>query len=531
MFPQHHAGALTVPARPFRRLSLKDLARHRRLVAAALEPRPPTFALPPEDEWDRWLPRPPSPAPAQEVPATPPPPSPPGRPPPPPASKHPELEFLADLFSTTSSGTAAGAPNKLADSNRCLLYTPRTHHSSPHHHAPPQQQQPQPQPPAAKRPAQQAPGQPAPRKRQRTGPRLAVSPVSSCPHCRWEGYFYDDAGSAFATCPSCGYSAHEPTRSGVEGLGSWALELAHGVPGASRCRGPHSHALDPAAHPGGRWGRGSYHPTLHLRERLVLFNLLETPIVGLDWQRIEHAHRAGGCPPIVAKTDVQQLLWTLRDPAFTTRYLEKWQQIVWRLSGLRPRPLTDDEQRRLQGLFQHVCRAWETGGEDVRCRSHLPNYNYILVKLCEFIGRADMHWFFPQLKTVAKVREAERQWAAICRFLNWPFVSLFATTACPHTNALRYKAADPHARPVPLGMRRAAYPGLLDPGPPRQGGSVARLYRTVPPTEAELRQPYLAAERRRAAALNGMPNKATARLLFRLKAGPPAPGRYRRPRG
>lgn len=254
----------------------------------------------------------------------------------------------------------------------------------------------------------------------------------------------------------------------------------------------------------------------------MLFQLLETPIVGRDWLRILRAHKLfrAAHGPVIAKADVQRLLWSLNDPPFTTRYLEKWQQIVWRLSGLRPRPLTDDEQRRIQGLFAHVCRAWESGGPDVRCRSHLPNYNYILVKLAELVGRADLHWFFPQLKTVAKVREAERQWAAICTHLNWPFVSLFATAAAARGPgaSLRTKLADPHAKPVPLGIRRAPYIGLLDPGTPAAGGSVARLYRAHPPTEAALRKPYDAAAARRLHLRRGLDTKAQARLVAMLRA-------------
>lgn len=184
----------------------------------------------------------------------------------------------------------------------------------------------------------------------------------------------------------------------------------------------------------------SYQSILHFRERLALYQCEDTPIPDRDFALIQSAYadwlmEEGRGATDLTKIDVQTILHRI-GRTFCNRYYEKWIQIRWRLTGLKPPMFTGEELAFLLQRFTATEHAWHVirpqglkprrnrAGKLPRVRAHMPNFNYMFVKLLEFMGRGDLARYFPQLKSTDRVRLNESFWRDICRYHCWPFVSV-----------------------------------------------------------------------------------------------------------
>jgi len=159
--------------------------------------------------------------------------------------------------------------------------------------------------------------------------------------------------------------------------------------------------------------REGYKPIHHWHERLAQYHLQESPICHKDWARICQALHARGDDRL-DKERLRTLLRSLR----LERYNENWLQILQRLTGYTPPPLDGEELELLDTLFIAVhepFRLFKGTG-----RKNLPNYNFLLARLLQHIGRPELCKHFPQLKTRAKWLEIDRVWARVCEYHDWP---------------------------------------------------------------------------------------------------------------
>ena len=159
--------------------------------------------------------------------------------------------------------------------------------------------------------------------------------------------------------------------------------------------------------------REGYKPIHHWHERIAQYHLQETAIVARDWVRILDGLLAAR-PPELTKESLRRVLRSVR----LQRYNENWLQIIHRLTGYRPPPLRPEEVRVLDACFeglQEPFRIFKPPG-----RKNLLNYNFILARLLQRIGRSDCLAHFPQLKTQSKWRELDAVWARICDWHRWP---------------------------------------------------------------------------------------------------------------
>jgi hypothetical protein len=99
------------------------------------------------------------------------------------------------------------------------------------------------------------------------------------------------------------------------------------------------------------------------------------------------------------------------------RYNENWLQIIYRLTSYKPPALSQSELMYLDTIFEGVCGPFVLFKP--RARKNLLNYNFMLYRLLQLIGRQDTLMHFPQLKTKSKWEDLDRVWAKICEYNDW----------------------------------------------------------------------------------------------------------------
>lgn len=181
-----------------------------------------------------------------------------------------------------------------------------------------------------------------------------------------------------------------------------------------------------------RQRNNAYQPSFHFAERLQQFRLGDSYIEPDDELRIYHEFEEcygpaqiralKGTGILLHKDDVAYVL--RRIPGrFSRKYLEKWLHVNQMLTGHEPPVLTRLEENLMRARFNEVVRAFQHLPRDVRKkRRHLPNYNFIIMRFLELMGRAELYPYFPQLKTVEKLRQQDAYWRQICENNHWHYI-------------------------------------------------------------------------------------------------------------
>ena len=103
-------------------------------------------------------------------------------------------------------------------------------------------------------------------------------------------------------------------------------------------------------------------------------------------------------------------------------YIEKWLQIIQRVTGITP-PLPGAVLiKQLDELFLELQRPF-----DAYCmegRKNFLNYNYVFCRLFQKLGCEEFCMFFPLIKSKTKLRVLDEMWMHMCRSINWEFKPL-----------------------------------------------------------------------------------------------------------
>lgn len=155
--------------------------------------------------------------------------------------------------------------------------------------------------------------------------------------------------------------------------------------------------------------RNSYKEIHHFHERIKQFLLLESRIPDDHFACIREALDPYDIPKLLHfdKSFVQQLLRSVsiqqQNPVFSKKYLEKWLQIIYRLTGNRPPFLTPNEVHLLDVYFTAQQLAWQAIRPTARKNS--LNYNARLQYLMFMIGKPELAQYFPTLRTPGKRKQ------------------------------------------------------------------------------------------------------------------------------
>jgi hypothetical protein len=176
--------------------------------------------------------------------------------------------------------------------------------------------------------------------------------------------------------------------------------------------------------------REGYKPIHHWHERLSQYHLQESAINPEHWATILDQLLTAR-PKALCKETIRKILRTAK----LQRYNENWLQIINRVTGYVPPRIEQNEVLLLDRIFEGVCVPFSLFKP--AARKNLLNYNFVLYRLFELIGRGDCLCHFPQLKTHAKWLELDRVWGQICEYNDWQHPPYEAQTwlAVPMTEA------------------------------------------------------------------------------------------------
>ena len=156
----------------------------------------------------------------------------------------------------------------------------------------------------------------------------------------------------------------------------------------------------------------------HWHERISQLVLLESQIPREHLLKIARV-LLDGSTLILNKDTIRAALRPLK----MQMYIEKWLQIIHRLTGMRP-PVPgpcmlvhiDNMFMELQAPFDRMI--------DRGTRKNFLNYNYVFCRLLQMTDCNNFCMFFPLIKSKQKLKALDSLWSDICKQLNWPVTPL-----------------------------------------------------------------------------------------------------------
>ena len=155
----------------------------------------------------------------------------------------------------------------------------------------------------------------------------------------------------------------------------------------------------------------------HFHERLSQLVLSETNIPKQDMLCIARALCANS-PSTITKDSIRKVLRPLK----MQRYIERWLQIIYRLTGERPPHISDLLIQQLDVLFVELQRPFDVMKQEGR--KNFLNYNYVLRRLFQQVGCSKFCIFFPLIKSESKLRQLDETWENMAKLLHWGVMPL-----------------------------------------------------------------------------------------------------------
>ena len=105
-----------------------------------------------------------------------------------------------------------------------------------------------------------------------------------------------------------------------------------------------------------------------------------------------------------------------------SKYYEHIPVIINEFCGIKAPKMTSEFEEQLKILFDNIQEPFKKHSEIVNPkRKNFLNYNYILYKMCELLGKTNFLHCFPLLKSREKLYEHDLIWKGICSDLNLKF--------------------------------------------------------------------------------------------------------------
>ena len=150
----------------------------------------------------------------------------------------------------------------------------------------------------------------------------------------------------------------------------------------------------------------------HWHERVSQLFLCESAIP--DAQFLQIAERLlDGTHPVINKDVIRGVLRSLS----MQLYIEKWLQIIQRLTGIEPPKPGGQLLTSLDACFtelQQPFAACKASG-----RKNFLNYNYTFCRLFQKLGCAQFCMFFPLIKSRQKLRALDAMWGEMVSTIGW----------------------------------------------------------------------------------------------------------------
>lgn len=177
----------------------------------------------------------------------------------------------------------------------------------------------------------------------------------------------------------------------------------------------------------------NYKRVHHFHERISQLLLNESSIPNAQFVLIARK-LCDGTYSVINKDSIRAVLRSLN----LQIYIEKWLQIIWRVTDITPPTPGSIILRKLDSMFIDLQRPFDA--YKTHSRKNFLNYNYVFCRLFQEIGCPQFSMFFPLIKSKAKLKALDEMWKPMAESLGWSFKPLQTTPAF----AIKLEQADIH---------------------------------------------------------------------------------------
>ena len=244
-----------------------------------------------------------------------------------------------------------------------------------------------------------------------------------------------------------------------------------------------------------RRSNSNYKRIHHWHERVSQLCMHESRIP--DDEFLQIARRiCDGSYTVINKDVIRQVLRSLkREGGLSMQlYIEKWLQIIQRITGIEPPKPGGQLFAQLDSMFTDLQRPFTSArGEE---RKNFLNYNYVFCRLFQKLGCPQFSMFFPLIKSRQKLKTLDDMWMEMTEALGWEFTPLqivppFAVKLCEPAKLLE-RIELQVASAAPVEMRSEPEQRVSRMSDLRL---LRELHRRKPPKPRRLSQPELVSQK------------------------------------
>jgi hypothetical protein len=170
------------------------------------------------------------------------------------------------------------------------------------------------------------------------------------------------------------------------------------------------------AHSGKR--SSNYKRIHHWHERVSQLMLCESGIPDDKFLQIATC-LCDGTHAVVNKDAIRSVLRSLN----MQLYIEKWLQIIQRLTGIEPPKPGGMLLQKLDDMFIDLQRPFYACKDGTK-RKNFLNYNYVFCRLFQALGCSQFCMFFPLIKSKQKLRVLDDMWMTMANSIGWDVKAL-----------------------------------------------------------------------------------------------------------
>lgn len=166
----------------------------------------------------------------------------------------------------------------------------------------------------------------------------------------------------------------------------------------------------------------NYKRVHHFHERVSQLLLHESSIPNAQFVLIARK-LCDGSHSVINKDAIRSVLRSLN----LQIYIEKWLQIIWRVTDITPPTPGSIILQQLDGMFTELQQPFDA--HKAQGRKNFLNYNYVFCRLFQEIGCPQFSMFFPLIKSKQKLKALDEMWKPMVESVGWKFKTLQATPA------------------------------------------------------------------------------------------------------
>lgn len=155
----------------------------------------------------------------------------------------------------------------------------------------------------------------------------------------------------------------------------------------------------------------------HWHERVSQLLLTESQIPGEHMLLIAE-RLCDGTHTVICKDAIRAVLRSLGMQI----YIEKWLQIIHRVTGVCPPAPGARLLIELDSMFMQLQRPFDKHAHAKR--KNFLNYNYVFCRLLQMLGCSQFCMFFPLIKSKQKLKALDEMWAGMAESLKWEVTPL-----------------------------------------------------------------------------------------------------------